>query len=271
MMRLRTVTVDDEPVALRRLSRLLGRAPDVEIIAACKDGPSALQAVRQHQPDLLFLDVQMPGMNGFEVLQTLQGARMPFVIFVTAFDEYALRAFDAQALDYVLKPFGEARVEQALARARTCVRGDAARGEQWERLAGFLGAAGRPAGARCLFVKRDDRVLVLQPADIDWVESDGDYVRIHTASAAHFTRMKLADLERRLAPEGFVRIHRSRLVNLAQVAEFRPLSRGASVVVMKSGARLDASYACLKEIQDAATRHEAPAQARRAHSGFAGT
>ena len=255
MLTLRTILVDDEPVALRRLARLLARADDVEIVAACPDGPSAVEAVRQHRPDVLFLDVQMPGMNGFEVLQALKGGRLPFVIFVTAFDEFALRAFDAQALDYVLKPFGEARVEQALQRARTCVRGDAAGGEQWERLAGFLGTAGHRAGSRCLLVKRDDRVLVMQPADIDWVESDGDYVRIHTAGTAHFTRMKLAELERRLAPEGFVRIHRSRLVNLSRVAEFRPLSRGASVVVMKSGARLDASYACLKALQEGSAGH----------------
>lgn len=250
MLKLRTIIVDDEPVALRRLTRLLARADDVEIVASCKDGPTAVDAVRTHRPDLLFLDVQMPGMNGFEVLQALRGTRMPVVIFVTAFDDFALRAFDAQALDYVLKPFGEARVEQALDRARTCVRGDAARSEQWERLAGFLGAAGRPTGARCLFVKRDDRVVVLQPQEIDWVEADGDYVRIHTKDTAHFTRMKLTEIERRLAPEGFVRIHRSRLVNLSHVAEIRPLSRGASVVVMKNGARLDASYACLKELHD---------------------
>lgn len=250
MLKLRTIIVDDEPVALRRLTRLLARADDVEIVASCKDGPTAVDAVRTHRPDLLFLDVQMPGMNGFEVLQALQGTRMPVVIFVTAFDDFALRAFDAQALDYVLKPFGEARVEQALERARTCVRGDAARSEQWERLAGFLGAASRPTSARCLFVKRDDRVVVLQPQEIDWVESDGDYVRIHTADAAHFTRMKLTEIERRLTPEGFVRIHRSRIVNLSHVAEIRPLSRGASVVVMKSGVRLDASYACLKELHD---------------------
>jgi two-component system LytT family response regulator len=250
MLKLRTIIVDDEPVALRRLTRLLARADDVEIVASCKDGAAAVGAVRTHQPDVLFLDVQMPGMNGFEVLQALQGGRMPVVIFVTAFDDFALRAFDARALDYVLKPFGEARVEQALERARTCIRGDAARSEQWERLAGFLGSANRPTSARCLFVKRDDRVVVLQPQEIDWVESDGDYVRIHTAGATHFTRMKLTEIERRLAPEGFVRIHRSRIVNLAHVAEIRPLSRGASIVVMKSGTRLDASYACLKELHD---------------------
>ena len=250
MPKLRTITIDDEPVALRRLSRLLERADDVEIVAACHDGPSAVEAVRAHQPDVLFLDVQMPGMDGFEVLHALQDVRLPVVIFVTAFDAFALRAFDARALDYVLKPFGEARVQQALERARICLRGEASRQEQAERVAGFLGTSARAGSARCLFVKRDDRVLVLQPAGIEWIEADGDYVRIHTSGATHFTRMKLTEIERRLMPEGFVRIHRSRLVNLSHVAEFRPLSRGASVVVMKSGVQLDASYACLKALQE---------------------
>ncbi|MEO6002059.1 MAG: LytTR family DNA-binding domain-containing protein [Opitutus sp.] len=250
MSKIKAITVDDEPVALRRLSRLLGRADDVEIVAACKDGASAVQAVRQHRPDVLFLDVQMPGMNGFEVLEALKGIRMPVVIFVTAFDEFALRAFEVQALDYVLKPFGEARIEQVLERARICVRGDQNRSEHLARLTEFLGTVNRRPDSGCLLVKRDDRVLVLQAAEIDWIESDGDYVRIHTPSESHFTRMKLAEIERRLAPEGFVRIHRSRLVNFSRVKEFRPLSRGLSVVVMKSGVRLDASYACLKQVQD---------------------
>ena len=248
-MKLKTITVDDERVALRRLARLLARNDEVEIVAECTDGPGAVAAVRQHQPDVLFLDVQMPGMTGFEVLRALQDTRMPVVIFVTAYDEFALQAFEARALDYLLKPFGEARVAQALERARLCIRGEAARDEHAARLAELLAAARRKAPQACLLVKRDDRVLVLQPEEIDWVESDGDYVRIHTATDTHFTRMKLAEIERRLAPEGFVRIHRCRIVNLAQVKEFRPLSRGTSVVVTKRGARLDASYACLKEMQ----------------------
>lgn len=249
-MKLRTITVDDEPVALRRLARLLKRAEDVELVAQCADGPAAVQAVRQHQPAILFLDVQMPGMDGFAVLQALRDVRLPVVIFVTAYDEFALRAFDEQALDYLLKPFGEARVEQALARARTCLRGDVARDAHLSRLTELLAADRRPGGS-CLLVKRDDRVLVLQPAEIEWIEADGDYVRIHAGADTHFTRMKLADARQRLAAAGFVRIHRSRLVNLARVKEFRPVARGTSVVVMRNGTRLEASYVCLKEIQEA--------------------
>lgn len=252
-MKLRTITVDDERVALRRLGRLLAHNGDVEIVAECADGPNAVAAVRQHQPDVLFLDVQMPGMTGFEVLHALKDVRLPVVIFVTAYDEFALQAFEARAIDYLLKPFGEARVEQALERARICIRGDTTRDEHAARLVELLAATRRRAPHGCLLVKRDDRVLVLQPGEIDWVESDGDYVRIHVARDTHFTRMKLAEIERRLAPEGFVRIHRSRIVNLSRVKEFRPLSRGTSVVVMKDGIQLDASYAYLKEMQDAVT------------------
>jgi len=255
-MKIRTITVDDEKVALRRLGRLLARSGDVEIVAECTDGPGAVDAVRQHQPDLLFLDVQMPGMTGFEVLQALKGTRMPVVIFVTAYDEFALQAFEARAIDYLIKPFGEARVEQALERARTCIRGDTARDEHAVQLAALLASSRRRAAPSCLLVKRDDRVLVLQPGEIDWVESDGDYVRIHVARDTHFTRMKLAEIERRLEPEGFVRIHRCRIVNLSQVKEFRPLSRGTSVVVMKDGTRLDASYAYLKDMQDGVAGRE---------------
>jgi len=267
-MKLRTIMVDDEPVALRRLARLLAGAEDVEIVAKCQDGPSAVRSVRHHKPDVLFLDVQMPGMNGFEVLQALRGVRMPVVIFVTAYDEFALRAFDARALDYLLKPFGEARVVRALERARVCLRGEAVRDEHLARLAELLATTERQARPGCLLVKRDDRVLVLQPAEISWVESDGDYVRIHTTNESHFIRMKLAEVERRLASEGFVRIHRRRLVNLSHVKEFRPQSRGMSVVMLKSGARLGASYAHLKELQDGTPPRESVAQIRRAISDF---
>jgi two-component system LytT family response regulator len=247
-MILRTIIVDDEPVALRRLSRLLSRVGDVEIVAECEDGVSTVEAIRQHQPDVVFLDVQMPLMTGFEVLDALKGTRLPIIVFVTAFDEFALRAFEARALDYLLKPFGEARVEQALERVRMYVRGGSARAEHLAQLAELLNSASRPGRSGCLLIKRDDRVLVLQPSEIDWIESDGDYVRIHVGNEVHFTRMKLADAESRLAPDGFVRIHRSRIVNLARIKEFRPVSRGTSLVIMKDGTRLDASYAYLKQL-----------------------
>jgi two-component system LytT family response regulator len=227
-----------------------------------------VDAIREHRPDVVFLDVQMPGMTGFEVLRSLDGIRMPIVIFVTAFDEFALQAFEARALDYLLKPFGDERVAQALERARVCVRGDAAHAEHLARIAELLVAPQRRPRPGCLLVKRDDRVLVLQPAEVEWIESDGDYVRIHTGAETHFTRMKLAEAERRLGAEGFVRIHRCRIVNLSRVKEFRPVSRGTSTVVMKSGVRLDASYAYLKHLQDTAGAGDEAGQIRRVSSGF---
>lgn len=244
------VLADDEPLPRRRLRRLLQTAPDLEIVDECGDGITALAALRQHQPDIVFLDVQMPGMTGFEVLRALGPVRLPVVIFVTAYDEYALAAFEAQAVDYLLKPFGEDRMRHALDRARALLRGRAlpARPRDW--LAQLVRAAAKPPSASCLFVKRDDRVIVLHPGDVDWIEAYGDYVHIHVGAERHLLRTTLSELEQRLRPEGFARIHRSRLVNVSRIKELRALSRGVSVVLLKNGLRLDASYPFLKSMQE---------------------
>ncbi|HEX2851939.1 MAG TPA: LytTR family DNA-binding domain-containing protein [Opitutaceae bacterium] len=249
---LRVLIVDDEPVARRRLRRFLQNADGIALAGECGDGAAAVAAIRRLAPDIVFLDVQMPGMNGFEVLRALGPAAMPVVIFVTAFDQFALQAFEAQAVDYLLKPFGEERVSQALARARLFLDGGAANKNKahGEQIAGLLRATAAPLPASALLVKRDDRVLVLQPGEIDWLEADGDYVRLHVGGESHLTRATLTDMERRLRPAGFVRIHRSRLVNLSRVKELRPLSRGESVVLLKNGVRLEASYAFMKLVQD---------------------
>jgi two-component system, LytTR family, response regulator len=247
---LRALIVDDEPMARRRLKRFLQNASGVSVTDECGDGPTAVTAIRRHQPDIVFLDVQMPGMNGFEVLRALGTERLPVVIFVTAFDQFALQAFEAQAVDYLLKPFGEERVRQALARAKIFLGGNAARKRQGEQIARLVGATTAPLPTSCLLVKRDDRVLVLRPSEIDWLEADGDYVRLHVGAESHMTRATMAEMERRLRADGFVRIHRSRLVNLNRVKELRPLSRGESVVLLKNGVRLEASYAFLKSMQE---------------------
>lgn len=244
------VIVDDEPVARRRLRRLIEIVGTVEIVEECNDGDAAVAAVRQHEPDIVFLDVQMPGKNGFEVLRALGTERLPAIVFVTAFDRFALAAFEAQAVDYLLKPFGEERVRQALERAQVFLQGGGARKRERERVAELLRATAGPLPAACLFVKRDDRVLVLQPREVDWLEAVGDYVRVHVGAESHLMRSTLTELERRLKPEGFVRIHRSRLVNLNRVKELRALSRGESVVLLKNGVRLEASFAFLKAMQE---------------------
>lgn len=248
-MKLSVILVDDEPMARRRLKRLLVADGGVEVVAECDTGAAAVAALRRHRADVVFLDVQMPEMSGFDVLRVVGPEHLPLVVFVTAFDEFALRAFEAHAIDYLLKPFGEARVQRALERVRTFLTGRN-EGGQHEPLRELLQTAAGATLPSCLLVKRDDRVLLLRPADIDWIEAVGDYVKVHAGTESHLMRSTLTEVQKKLAGDGFVRIHRSRLVNLARVREFRPSSRGESTIILKNGARLEASYPFLKEIQD---------------------
>ncbi|HEV8541674.1 MAG TPA: LytTR family DNA-binding domain-containing protein [Verrucomicrobiae bacterium] len=243
---LRILIVDDESVARERLRRLISNVERAAVITESADGFSAASALRTHAFDLILLDVQMPEMSGFDVVRAIGPDQMPPVIFVTAFDRFALQAFDAQALDYLLKPFGEDRVRQALARARTFLTG-AGKLRHQKQMTGLLSM---PERTDCLLVKDGARVLLLRPQEIDWVEANGDYVRLHAGSDSHFIRATMTQMEDRLGGKGFVRIHRSRLVNVDRIKELRPLLQGESVVVLKNGARLNASQSCLKQLQD---------------------
>jgi len=225
---------------------------DVEVLGECEDGSGAVTAIQQPRPDLVFLDAQMPEMNGFDVISALGAEQMPLIVFVTAYDEFALRAFEAQALDYLLKPFGEERLQKVLERARVFLAGGAERAYQ-ERLQTLLRVADKSQPTR-LLVKSGDRTLVLRPAEIDWIEADDDYVHLHAGQQSHLLRAPLGELEQRLRGDGFVRIHRSRLVNLDRIKEFRPLSQGESVVVLKSGDRLNASKMACVFSRNASTR-----------------
>jgi two-component system LytT family response regulator len=247
-MKLRVLIVDDEPVARHRLRRFLEQEPNLEVVAECGDGATALEAIQTHPLDVVFLDVQMPNMNGLDVVRTIGPERMPVLVFVTAFDRFAVQAFEAQALDYLLKPFGEDRVRIAVARARGFLQGSERRAYQ-RRLSGWVAGAGNHESYRIL-VKQKDRLVVVKPGEIDWVEAEGDYVRLHAGPETHFVRSTLAQMEDKLAPEGFVRIHRSRLVNFDRIKEIRPVFQGESVVVLKSGIRLNASQGCLKQLQE---------------------
>jgi two-component system LytT family response regulator len=247
-MTIRTLIVDDEPLARQRLNRFLQAASDIEVLTECGDGNAAVAAIEEHTPDLVFLDVQMPNMSGFDVLNAVGVERMPIVIFVTAFDTFALQAFEAQAVDYLLKPFGSERVEKSLERARTFLEGGAKRTFQ-EHLAGLLRVTDTSRDTACLLVRNGDRVLVLGPAEIDWVEAYGDYVRLHVGSQAHLLRSTLTEIEQRLKPEGFARIHRSRLVSLDRIREFITVSPTELLVVLKDGVQLNASPTYLKDLQ----------------------
>jgi len=246
-MTLRVLIVDDEPLARQRLQRMLRGVDDLELLAPCADGRAAVAAILEQRPDLLFLDVQMPGMTGFEVLSTVGARQMPVVIFVTAHDRFALRAFEAEAVDYLLKPFGAERVQKALERARVFLGGTRRKLErQYDNL---LRATSSARESPCILVKKRERVIVLRPEDIDFVEAYGDYVRLRVGTETHLLRGTLTDMERKLTPAGFVRIHRSRLVNWQRVREFVADREHDPVVTLKNGVTLEASPAYLKDLQ----------------------
>jgi len=248
-MKLRVLIVDDEAIARQRLRRLLRSETDIEVLAECGDGCAAVLAIEERRPDLIFLDVQMPEMSGFDVLAALEPpTQMPAVIFVTAYDRFALQAFEAQAVDYLLKPFGEERVRKALERVRKFLAGDTQRLLQ-DPIAGLLRSPAATRGAPCVLVRQRGRVLVLRPNEIDWIEAYGDYVRLYVRQEAHLIRATLIDMEQKLGSHGFVRIHRSRLVNWDRVREFALDGERESVVVLKDGVRLNASHTCLKDLQ----------------------
>ena len=240
--------VDDEPLARQRLQRLLRADAEVQLLPACGDGRAAVAAIQQHRPDLVFLDVQMPQMNGFDVVAAVGVRQMPPVIFVIAFDRFALQAFEARAMDYLLKPFGAERVHAALDRARTFLAGGARRGLE-QRLADLLRAGDAVREVPDVLVKKRDRVLVLKPREIDFVEAYGNYVRLHVGPEVHTLRATLGEMERKLGPAGFARIHRSRLVNWDRVKEFIVHRDHDPAVLLRNGTRLAASSTCLKELE----------------------
>jgi two-component system, LytTR family, response regulator len=235
MAQLQVLVVDDEPLARRNLTVLLRRDPDIGTIVECGSGLEAIEEARRSKPDLMFLDVQMPECGGFDVLEMLGGDMPPTVIFVTAYDEYALRAFEAGALDYLLKPFDDARFDRALKRAK-------------DRL-----IPGVPQPRRALTriaVKDRGRTLFLNVSEIDWIEAANYYACIHVGAATHIVRRTLSELEQDLGDETFIRIHRSVIVNLDRVRGLELRNEGEHEVVLKSNARLRLSRRFRKRLQD---------------------
>jgi two-component system LytT family response regulator len=240
---IRTVVVDDEAPARNRLRQLLKDEADFQIIAECANGRQAVETIQREKPDLVFLDVQMPRLTGLEVCEAVvaAGARLPLVIFVTAYDAYALKAFEVHALDYLLKPFDRGRFQNALRHARQHLGGTGARNADL-RLAALLEDL-RPGSKQPdrLVFKQNGRVIFVRTETIDWVEADGNYVRLHAGQDAHYFRETLAGIEAQLAPEKFMRISRSIIVNLDRVKELQPLFYGDYVVILVNGSRLNMS------------------------------
>ncbi len=241
MERIRTLIVDDEPLARRGLRAALQKDNEIEIIDEAADGQEALEKIKAARPDLVFLDIQMPELNGFDVLDGLDSEEIPMVVFVTAFDQYALNAFQVHALDYLLKPYEDERLLEALDRAKAQMRqknGSSPTQKVQEMLASTR--ADRAKVGR-IMVRSGGRITFVRVDDVDWIEAQGDYICLHTQGKKHLIREKISDMEAQLSPNSFLRIHRSTMVNVTRIREMQPLFHGEYAVVLHDGTRLTMS------------------------------
>lgn len=243
--KIKTLIIDDEPLARRNLRLLLEQDPQIEILDECRNGREAVKAINTMSPDLIFLDIQMPEMDGFDVLERVGPKKVQAIIFVTAFDQYALKAFDVHALDYLLKPFDDERFAHALERAKRQIEA-----REIDRLSQRLlallegreserkGSKQQPDYLTRLMIKVAGRVTLLKVEEIDFIEADGNYAKLHVGRKSHLLREKMHDLEGRLDPAKFVRIHRSVIVNLDRIKEMHPHFNGDYIVVLEDGRKL---------------------------------
>jgi two-component system LytT family response regulator len=241
-MKIRTLIVDDEPLARERLSELLRHEDEIEIVGECADGRAALAAIKAEAPDLLFLDVQMPEVDGFGVVAGLSGTKAPAIIFVTAYDKFALRAFEVHALDYLLKPFDRERFQKALRRAIEQIKRHQPNDDLNRRLATLIAEIKPESKAvERLAIKTDGRVLLIKVEEIDWIEAADNYVNLHVGTESHLHRETLSALEGRLPSGQFLRISRSTIVNVERVKELQPMFHGDYVVILHNNTRLNLS------------------------------
>ena len=236
----RALIVDDEPLAREKIRTLLSREKGIEVIGECGDGIEAVDSIRADSPDLVFLDIQMPELDGFGVIGEIGADNMPVIVFVTAFDQYAIRAFEVYALDYLLKPFDRGRFTKALNRARAHL--EDRNGELGDRLIKLLGElkSGRRSMER-LVIRESGRVFFLKASEIHWIEAAGNYVRLHLDDGAHLMRKTMSRLEEGLDSDKFLRIHRSTIVNVDVVRELQPMFNGEYAVILKNGKELNLS------------------------------
>ena len=253
-MPIRALIADDMLLARKRVRRHLEPHDDIEIAGEASGGREAVEMIRALEPQLLFLDVQMPEVGGFDVLEEVGPDAVPAVIFVTAYDQFALKAFDVHALDYLLKPFDAERFEVALARAKTLIarqKSEGAAGKLRALLDQIGGGARHP---RRLVIKADGRTMFLPVEDIDYIEAAGNYVRLHVGTTSHLLRETMNAIEGRLDPEKFFRIHRSRIVNMERIQEMQPWLNGEYAVVLRTGTRLTLSRGYREKLQERLAR-----------------
>lgn len=247
--RIRAIIVDDELLARRIIREMLADDTEVEIVAECVNGREAVEAIQTLKPDLLFLDIQMPEVAGFEALEALKGERMPIVIFVTAYDQYAVRAFEYHALDYLLKPFDRERFEAAVARAKAQTRRER-NGELDRRILALLEAlSNENKYLERLVIKNGGRVFFLETGEIEWVEAEGNYVRIHTEKKSHLLRETIGGLESQLDPKQFLRVHRSHIVRIDSIRELQPWFHGEYHIILHNGTKLTLSRNYREQLQ----------------------
>ena len=236
--KIRALIVDDEPLARKRIKSLLAHESSVDVIGECSDGHKAVTSINELTPDLVFLDVQMPAMDGFEVIKTIGPERMPTVIFVTAYDQYALKAFVVNAIDYLLKPFDRRRFQKTMERAKAMIRG-LQNGNVNNQLLSLLDDLRREQEMPDRFIiKNGGRVVFLRVEEIDWMRVVGNYVRLQAGAESHLMRETMNGMEAKLSPDKFMRIHRSTIVNIDRVKEVQPWAKGEYVVIMRDGTRL---------------------------------
>jgi len=240
-MKIRALIVDDEPPARELIATLLRDESDVEVVGECASGRSAVAAIERLSPDVVFLDVQMPGLDGFGVLSELTVERWPLIVFVTAYDKHALRAFEVHALDYLLKPFEYDRLRQAVQRARKELNQRDGTSQQTRLLALLEGMQSRLGSWDRVIVREAGRITFLRPDEIDWIEGEGNYLRLHVGKGSYLLRETMHAAETRLIAKGFLRVGKSAMINLERVKEWQPLFHGDSVLILEDGTRVTVS------------------------------
>lgn len=249
--RIRVLIIDDEPLAREKIREFLQDDPAIEVVGECANGREAIAALKKSAPDLLFLDIQMPEMGGFETLEAMRAVRLPLVIFVTAYDQYAVRAFEFHALDYLLKPFDRERFDAALARAKTQLQ-PGANGDLDQRILSLL--EDLKAGTKYLerlVIKTGGRVFFLSVEEINWIEAEGNYVRVHTDKGSYLLRDTISSMEEQLDPKKFLRIHRSAVVKIDRIQELQPWFHGEYRVILQGGVELMLSRKYRDRLQEA--------------------